>query len=80
MLDLYRLACDACRLHCDSTKNFLSLLPQAYFAYLDHLAVSRAQGGGQQDRQHSNFGADLLGQGAAVLDSFPGEFGPVCGY
>jgi hypothetical protein len=34
----------------------------------------------RQDRQDGNFGADPLGQGDAVLDSFPGEFRPVCGY
>ena len=33
----------------------------------------------RQDRQDGNFGADPLGQGDAVLDSFPGEFRPVCG-
>jgi hypothetical protein len=75
MLDLDRLACDACRLHCDSVK----LLLHAFFAYLDHLPVGRDHVG-RQDRQHGNFGADLLGQGDAVLDSFPGEFRPVCGY
>jgi hypothetical protein len=49
-------------------------------AYLDHLRVGRVDHFGRQDRQHGNFGADPLGQGDAVLDSFPGEFRPVRGY
>jgi hypothetical protein len=32
---------------------------------------------GRQDRQHGDSGADPLGQGDTVLDSFPGEFRPV---
>jgi hypothetical protein len=46
---------------------------------LDHLRVGRDHVG-RQDRQHGNFGADALGQGDAVVDSFPGKFRPVCGY
>jgi hypothetical protein len=56
----------------------------AYFVLsrriLDHLRVGRDRVKGRQDRQHGNFGADPLGQGDAVLDSFPGEFRPICGY
>ena len=37
---------------------------------LDHLRVRRERMKGRQDRQHGDFGADPLGQGDAVLDSF----------
>jgi len=84
MLDLDRLACDACRLRCDSAKNVLGMLLHAYFVLsrriLDHLWVGRDRTKGRQDRQHGDSGADPLGQGDSVLDSFPGEFRPVCWY
>src|SRR5690348_3692891 len=35
---------------------------------------------GRQDRQHGDSGADPLGQGDTVLDSFPGEFRPIRWY
>jgi hypothetical protein len=47
---------------------------------LDHLCVGRDRMKGRQDRQHGDSGADPLGQGDTVLDSFPGEFRPVRWY
>ena len=81
MLDLDRVACDACRLHCDSAKNFLSMLLHACFVLsrriLDHLRVGRDRVKGRQDRQHGNFGADPLGQGDAVRwTAFPASSDP----
>jgi len=78
MLDLDRLACDACRLLCDSAKNFLSMLLHVCFAYLGHLRVGRDQGG-RQDRQHRNFGADPLGQGTPCWTAVPASFDPSVG-
>ena len=84
MLDLDRLAWDTCRLCCDSAKNFLGMLLHACFVLsrriLDHLCVGRDRMKGRQDRQHGDSGADPLGQGDTVLDSFPGEFRPVRWY
>src|SRR5437660_4345977 len=84
VLDLDRLACDACRLRCDSAKNFLGMLLHAYFVLsrriLDHLWIGRDRTKGRQDRQQGDSGADPLGQGDSVLDSFPGEFRPVRWY
>jgi hypothetical protein len=48
--------------------------------YLDHLRVGCEHMKRRQDRQRGDFGADPLGQGDAVLDSFPGEFRPVGWY
>ena len=47
---------------------------------LNHLRVRRERMKRGQDRQHSDSGTNPLGQRNAVLDSFPGEFRPVCGY
>jgi hypothetical protein len=84
MLDLDRLASDTCSLRCDSAKNFLGMLLHACFVLsrriLDHLRVDRDRMKRRQDRQHGDFGADPLGQGDVVLDSFPGEFRPVRWY
>jgi hypothetical protein len=84
MLDLDRVACDACRLRCDRAKNFLGMLLYAYFVLsrriLDHLYVGRDRTKGRQDRQRGDSGADPLGQGDTVLDSFPSEVRPVRWY
>src|SRR5579859_6817169 len=84
MLDLDRLACDACSLRCDSTKSFLGMLLHACFVLsrriLDHLRVGCEYMKRRPDRQHGDFGTDPLSQGDAVLDSFPGEFRPVRWY
>src|SRR5881398_2521935 len=84
MLDLGRLACDACRFRCDSAKNFVGMLLHAYFVLsrrvLDHLWVGRDRTKGWQDRQHGDSGADPLGQVDTVLDGFPSEFRPVRWY
>ena len=86
MLDLDRLACDACCLGSvgGGAKSLLGMLLHACFVLsrrvLDHLRVRRERMKGRQDRQHGDFGADPLGQGDAVLDSFPGEFRPVRWY
>jgi len=83
MLDLDRLACDTCCLRCvgDGAKSFLGMLLHACFVLsrrvLDHSCVGRERMKRRQDRQHGGFGADPLGQGYAVLDSFPREFRPI---
>jgi hypothetical protein len=41
---------------------------------LEHLRVGREHMKRRQDHQHGGFGADPLGQGDAVFDSFPGQF------
>ena len=85
-LDLDRLACDACCLRCvgAGTEDFVCMLLHACFVLgrriLDHLRVGRDNMKRRQDRQHGDFGADPLGQGDGVLESFPGEFRPVRWY
>jgi len=86
VLDLDRLACDARCLRGvgDGAKDFLGLLLHACLVLsrriLDHLRVGRERMKGRQDSQHGGFGADPLGQGDAVLDSFPSQFRSVRWY
>jgi hypothetical protein len=47
---------------------------------LDHLRVGRERMKRRQDSQHGGFGAGPLGQGDAVLDSFPSQFRSVRWY
>ena len=46
---------------------------------LDHLRVGRDNMKRRQDRQHGDFGADPLGQGDGVLESFPASSDPSVG-
>jgi len=86
MLGMDHLAYDAYCLRSagDGAKSLLGMFLHAYFILsrrvLDHLRVGRERMKWRQDRQHGDFGADPLGQGDAVLDSFPGEFRPVRWY
>jgi len=86
MLDLNRLASDACCLRCldHGAKSFLGMLLHPCLVrsrrVLDHLRVGRERVKRRQDRQDGGFGADPLGQGDAVLDSFTGEFRSVRWY
>ena len=86
MLDLDSLACNA---RClgrlgYGAKSFLGMLLHAHFVLiwrvLNHLRVGRESVKRRQDRERGDSGANLLGQGDAVLDGFPGEFRPVCRY
>ena len=47
---------------------------------LNHLGVGREGMKRRHDCQDGDFGANPLGQRDAMLDGFPGEFRPVCGY
>jgi len=86
MLDLDSLARDACCLRClgGGGKSFFGMLLHVHFVLircvLNHLRVGRERMKRRQDRQHGDSGANPLGQGNAVLDSFSGEFRSVSGY
>jgi hypothetical protein len=86
MLNLDGLARDACCLRCTDhgAKSFLCMLVHACFVLsrrvLDHLRIDRERMKRRQDRQRGGFGAYPLGQGDAVLDSFPGELRPIRRY
>ena len=86
VLDLDGLACDARCLRGvgDRAKDFLGLLLHAYLVLsrciLDHLRVGRKRMKGRQDSHDGDFGANPLGQGDTVLDSFPSQLRSVRWY
>jgi hypothetical protein len=86
MLNLDGLARDACCLRCTDhgAKSFICMLVHACFVLsrrvLDHLRIDRERMKRRQDRQRGGCGAYPLGQGDAVLDSFPGELRPIRWY
>src|ERR1700682_5973755 len=57
----------------DLAKRFFGLAEGSSLRVLDHLRVDRERMKRRQDCQHGGFGTDPLGQGDAVLDSFPGQ-------
>ena len=86
MLDMDRFARDGCRLRGagNGGKNFVGMLLHPCLVLgrraLGHLRVGGKNMKRRRDRECSGFGADPLGQGDGVLDSFSGEFRPVYWY
>src|SRR5258706_1987003 len=86
MLDVDGLACNPrrfCRVG-DSAEYFRSVLLNMLLILVervfDNQWVERDDMKWRRDRQHCNFGADLLGKGDAVTDSISSKFGAVCRY